>query len=78
MKIVSKIFATCGHEIHHIPQRPIAVKNVIQNGVHAISWQTLCKNCIAKYRELGLILETEKQEREWLQSGETKKPERYG
>ena len=74
---MGKIYATCGHIIYHVPRRPIAVKNVIQNGVHAISWQTLCKNCIARYRELGLILETEKQEQEWLHSGETKKPERY-
>lgn len=74
---MGKMYATCGHEIKKIPNKPIAVKNVIQNGVHAISWQTLCKKCIARYRELGLLLLTVREQDEWLHSGKINEPERY-
>lgn len=74
---MGKIYGTCGHEITRMPKMPVAVKTSIQNGVHAISWQTLCEDCIAKYKVLGLLLETVKAQDEWLHGGRVNTPDRY-
>lgn len=74
---MDKMIATCGHEINYIPDRAVAVKWTIHGGFHTISWQTLCRECIIEYRREGLLLETTREQDDWLHSGETAKPERY-
>lgn len=74
---MGKIFASCGHEISDIPKLPIATKETIQNGVHMIMWKVLCEECIARYRERGLLLETVKDQEDWVHGGTINTPDRY-
>ena len=61
------IIATCGHEI--IENYGItAIKGYSKDGSHVIDFPVLCKKCLESYKKIGLILETEAEQNEWLRS----------
>ena len=70
------VIGSCGHELTEKEKLgiPISIKDNSRDGSKAISYICVCDKCFKMYKKKKLILETKKEEAQWL--GISKKPKR--
>lgn len=65
---MGKIFATCGHEIPEVSAKyHTTVAEYDRVGDRVLSYQVTCLDCQENYRNWGILLESEEQEKAWLE-----------
>jgi len=61
------IIASCGHKVEDFDDlHNIAVKEYVRDWSNAVAYRSVCKECLEFYKKENLLLNTEKEELEWL------------
>ena len=61
------IIASCGHKVEDIDDlHNVAIKDYARNFSKAVSYMSICQKCLEFYKKENLLLNTEKEELEWL------------
>lgn len=65
------LFASCGHVLHPevgaLGEGHAVPLRVMRPGDHrAVSYRLVCSECLERYREQGLVLETQQDTLDWL------------
>ena len=65
-----RVIGSCGDDIDDewfdSDECTIAIKDRDKRGRKAIAYPTVCRRCYARLKKLGLILETDEEQREYL------------